>query len=372
MKIEMKKLVIAVVACTAILSGCQRSQNKGGMEIVHRTITVGKSDQTLLSDYSAKLKGSQFVEIRPQVSGVITKICFNEGDQVRKGQVLFIIDQVPYEAALKTAEANVKSVEAKIATAELNLESKRQLFNEDVISEYDLRTAENQVLELKAQLSQAQAQELNARNNLSYTEVKSPVNGVTSMIPYRVGALVSSNIAEPLVTVSDISTIYAYFSMSENQILDIMERYGSLEEGKSRMDQVSLRMSNGKLYPLKGKIDAISGNVEESTGAISLRASFPNPDGLLRNGARGNIEFSTVRENCMVIPQSATYELQNRLFAYKVINGIAVAAPIEVFRLNNGTDYIVESGLEEGDVIIAEGAGLVRAGAAIKTTSEKD
>ena len=170
---------------------------------------------------------------------------------------------MPYKAALETAVANVKSAEAKLATARLSAESKAELFKEQVVSEFDLQTAKNELAEAEAALAQAKAQETNARNDLSYTEVKSPVDGVASMIPYRVGALVSSTISEPLVSVSDDQEVYAYFSMSENQILDLLQQYGSLQKAMSQMPDVELTLSNGKAYVQQGKIDAISGTVDE-------------------------------------------------------------------------------------------------------------
>lgn len=209
-------------------------------------------------------------------------------------------------------------------------------------------------------------------NDLSYTEVKSPVDGVASMIPYRVGALVNSSITEPLVTVSDDSEVYAYFSMTENQILDFVQQYGSLKKAIEHLDKVELTMSNGKTYSSLGKVDAISGTIDEGTGAISLRAVFSNPDQFLRNGGSGTVVVPTVKKQCIIIPQAATYELQNRIFVYKVVDSKAQSAPVEVFRLNNGTEYVVEDGLAPGDVIIAEGAGLVREGTIIKSGSTKE
>ena len=176
------------------------------------------------------------------------------------------------------------------------------------------------------------------------------------MIPYRVGALVGSNIEKPLVTVSDDSEVYAYFSMAENTMLDMIQQYGSLREAMRDMPDVELVMSNGQTYKHKGHIDAISGTISASTGAVSLRASFPNRQRLLRDA--------------IVIPQAATYELQERIFVYKVIDGKAVSSQIKVMAQNNGIEYIVTDGLEVGDVIVAEGAGLVREGATIKTAEQ--
>lgn len=207
----MKQMTILALVCLTLLCSCGSSQQENANTTTYKTLTVAQSDRTLKSGYTATLRGRQYVEIRPQVSGVITDIRINEGDAVRKGQPLFVIDQVPYKAALETAVANVRSAEAKLGTAKLTADSKAELYKEQVVSEFDFQTARNGLAEAEAALAQAKAQEINARNNLSYTEVKSPVDGVASMIPYRVGALVSSNIVEPLVTVSDDSEIYAYF-----------------------------------------------------------------------------------------------------------------------------------------------------------------
>lgn len=338
----------------------------------YRTLVVTRQEQTLLSEYSARLDGQQVVEVRPQVSGLITRICIGEGEKVRRGETLFIIDQVPYRAALAEAEANVKSAEAKLSTARLNLESTRMLHEANVVEEYNLNTARNELAAAEAALAQAHAQEVNARNNLSYTEVKSPVDGVAGMINYRVGALVGSSISEPLVTVSDDSRMYAYFSMTESSVIDLIERYGSLEAFVCQMPDVTLRMSNGRIYDEKGRIAAVSGMVDAGTGSVTLRADFPNPKGLLRGGGNGTLLLPVTRSGCMVIPQGATFELQDRVFVYKVVEGKAQSAPVTLFRLNNGTEYIVESGLEEGDVIIAEGAGLVQEGATVNSLNGKE
>ena len=273
----MKQLIIFVVLCLPLLYSCGAPQQQE-TDTAYKTLTIKSGDQILKTGYTATLRGRQNVEIRPQVSGIITEICINEGDAVHKGQTLFIIDQIPYKAALQTAIANVKSAEAKLATAKLTADSKAELYKEQVVSEFDLQTARNEQIAAEAALAQAKAQEVNARNDLSYTEVKSPVDGVASMIPYRVGALVNSSITEPLVTVSDDSEVYAYFSMTENQILDFVQQYGSLKKAIEHLDKVELTMSNGKTYSSLGKVDAISGTIDEGTGAISLRAVFSNPD----------------------------------------------------------------------------------------------
>ena len=293
-----------------------------------------------------------------------------EGESVHKGQVLFVIDQTPYKAAYEIAVANVKSAEAALSTAQLILESNKNLYEQDVVSEFDLMTAQNDLTEAEARLALCRAEEVNATNNLSYTEVRSPVNGVASMIPYRVGALVNSSISQPLVTVSDDSKVYAYFSMAENQMLNMIQQYGSLKNAIKQMPEVELIMSNGQTYEYTGKINAISGTISETTGAVSLRAVFDNRNHLLRNGGSGTIIIPTTLKDAIIIPQSATYELQDRVFVYKVIDGKASATEIQVSPQNNGKEYIVEGGLEVGDIIIAEGAGLVKEGAEIKIKEE--
>ena len=366
---NVKKLIWILPIVSLLFSACSSEKGKRGQgsQAQYKTLTVQRSDQTLTSEYSARLTGRQIVEIRPQVSGNITRICINEGQQVTRGQVLFIIDQVPYQAALEVAKASVATAQAKMETARMEYESSQTLKSQQVVSDYTVQTSLNALNEAKAALAQAKAQELNARNNLGYTVVRSPVSGSASMIPYHVGSLVSSNISEPLVTVADDHEMYAYFSVTENHTIDLIQQYGSIEQFIKQAPEVELRLSNGSTYSNKGRINAVSGTVDASTGAVSLRAVFSNPQHLLHNGGAATVVLPTKRSNCIVIPQEATYELQNRVFVYRVIDGKTKATPIEVFRLNNGKEYIVESGLNEGDVIIAEGAGLLKDGIEVKT-----
>lgn len=360
----MKKAFVFVGTCLVTLLGlltaCTQSagtSQEGG----YKTMTVKKENRLLTNSYLAVVKGRQSVEIRPQVSGTITDICVKEGAKVQKGQVLFVIDQVPYQAALQTAVANVKSAEVAVATARLTSDSKEELFKERVVSDFDRQTARNSLLEAEASLAQAKAAETNARNDLSYTVVRSPVNGVAGMSSYRVGALVNSSITTPLLTVSDDEEIYVYFSLTENQILSLVRQYGSVEKALAGMPKVSLLLSDGTTYAHEGTVDAISGTIDTETGAISLRAVFPNPEGMLRNGSTATLVLPYTKNDVMVVPQEATFEIQDKVYVYKVNKeGKAESAQVTVFPLNNGQEYIVESGLQEGDVIVAEGAGLIQ------------
>lgn len=361
---KMKKAFVSVGACFCALLGMLTACTQPAptsQESGYKTMTVKKENRLLTNSYSAVVKGRQSVEIRPQVSGTITEICVKEGAKVHKGQVLFVIDQVPYKAALQTALANVKSAEAAVATARLTFDSKEELYKERVVSDFDRQTAQNSLLEAEASLAQAKANETNARNDLSYTVVRSPVDGVAGMSSYRVGALVNSSITTPLLTVSDDEEVYVYFSMTENQMLSLIRQYGSVDKALAGMPKVSLQLSDGVKYAHEGVIDAISGTIDTGTGAVSLRAVFPNPEGMLRNGSTATLVLPYTKENALVVPQEATFEIQDKVYVYKVNeSGKAESAQVTVFPLNNGQEYIVESGLQEGEVIVAEGAGLIQ------------
>ena len=260
----------------------------------------------------------------------------------------------------------------------MTVASKEELFKENVVSLFDLQTARNSLRSANATLAQAQAELLNARNNLSYTVIKSPVDGIAGMSSYRVGDLVSSSMSSPMISVSDNSEMYAYFSMTEKQILALSRQNGSLTDALKAMPEVKLLLSDGSEYQEKGHIDAISGMIDTSTGSVTLRAVFPNSKNILRSGSTGNIKFPYTKKNCMVIPQTATYELQDKVFVYKVVDGKTQSTQVKVFEVNDGKEYIVESGLNMGDVIIAEGAGLLSNGilvnqaASAPTATRKD
>lgn len=369
-KKSMMKQMITVI-CSATLAACGNApavQTRSEYQVMDITT----SDKELQTTYSAAIRGRQDIDIYPQVSGTLTRLCVEEGQAVRKGQILFIIDQVPYIAALRTAEANVEAAKAGVATSQLTYDSKRELYAQKVVSEFDLKTSHNSLLSAKAQLAQAEAQRINAANNLSYTEVKSPADGVVGTLPYRVGTLVSSGMPKPLTTVSDNSDMYVYFSMTENQMLELTRRYGSKDKALAEMPAVSLQLNDRSTYPQEGKIETISGVIDTSTGTVSLRAVFPNKDGLLTSGGSGNVIVPLKKEDCIVIPQAATYELQDKVFVYKVVDGKAQSAPVQVTRVNGGQEYIVENGLQVGDVIVVEGVGLLREGTPVvaKPTSD--
>lgn len=355
----MNNKVLTLLMVAAVMWSCSRKSPQ--QEIArYKTMTVEAKDVNVATDYSARLEGQQTVEIRPEVGGLIKKICIHEGDKVKRGQVLFVINPVPYRAAYDEALANVKSAEAQLATAQLTMENTEALWQHKVVGDYELMTARNALSAARAALAQAKAKAVSAAEDLDHTEVKSPVDGVAGMIAYRVGALVSSSIQSPLVTVTDDSSIYAYFSLTEKQVNDMIAKYGTMDAFINKAPEVTLKMAGGKDYPTKGHIAAVSGIVTEGTGAITVRADFDNPDRLLLGGGSATVCVPNKRSGCIVIPQGATYELQNKTFAYKMVDGKPQSTAVVVTKLNNGKEYIVEEGLKPGDVIIAEGAGLVK------------
>ena len=354
----------AVMACFMAAVSCGQAPTEQG-PAQYGVTTIATTDREIQSNYSATIRGRQDIDIYPQVSGTISELRVTEGQSVSKGQTLFIIDQVPYKAALQTAEANVAAAKASVATAQLTYDSKKELFAKSVVSQYDLSTAENTLLTAKAQLAQAEAQRVNAANNLSYTVVKAPANGMVGTLPYRVGALVSASMPQPLTTVSDNSEMYVYFSMTENQLLNLTRKYGSIANTLKNMPDIQLQLNDGSIYDQTGRIESISGIIDSSTGSVQLRAAFPNKGGLLHSGGAGSIILPVNYTDCIVVPQVATFELQDKVYVYKVVDGKATSSMIDVEKINNGREYIVKSGLVPGDVIVAEGVGLLREGTPI-------
>lgn len=360
--------LLAVLFCSC---GKEAEEQKPDAPQEYPLMVVAPEDKSLSIKYTAVLEGRQDVEVRPEVSGLITKVCVEEGARVHKGQVLFVINQVPYQAAVQKAKAAVATAEANLANAKLSLDGKKELFKEKVISDFELRTAQNTYNSAEASLMQAKAELRSAENDLSYTEVKSPVDGVAGMTSFRIGALVGPTMTEPLITVSDNSVMYAYFSLAEKQALELTSQYGSLEKAAEAYPVVTLELKDGQTYAEPGHIDVISSIVDRTTGTVSLRANFPNDAGQLLSGGSANVILPYNESGALVIPQGATYEIQNKIFTYKVVDGTTVATPIEVFKINDGKEYIVTSGLAQGDTIVAEGAGLLKAGTKVTAMTQK-
>ena len=360
-------LIAGVAVVLASCGGGQQQQQMPVPQIATMTVEYGNSE--LESAYPVTIKGRTDIAIRPQVSGFITKVHVDEGQQVRKGQVLFTLDQVQYQAAVDAAQAAIRVAESAVNTAQLTADNKRRLYDKNIISEYEWQMADNQLKQAKAQLASANAQLVTAQKNLAYTVVTAPSDGVIGSIPNREGSLASPSSMEPLTTVSDNSEVYAYFSLNEKDILGMTDNGArSLNSSVDAMPPVSLRLANGEIYPEKGKVATVSGVIDNTTGAATIRALFNNPSGMLRSGSTGSVLIPNSFEKVIIIPQSATSELQNIRFAYVVNDSNKiVATPIQVSPISDGKNFIVVSGLEVGQRIAVEGVGTsVRDGITIQ------
>ena len=359
-----------LVMCLSFTSCGKQGQNGSQMIKELAVVSVSSSNVELISSYPAVIKGKQEVEIRPQVSGFITRLAVDEGSVVRKGQTLFIIDPVQYEEAVNAARAAVNVAKANMATAELTAQNKRELAKNNIIGAYDLQMAENSLLSSKALLAQATAQLVNAEKNLSYTRVSSPSDGVVGTIPFRVGSLVSPSIVTPLTTVSDISEMYAYFSMTERQLLGFTANGTSSKDILSTMPSVQLKLIDGTIYADTGKVETMSGVIDQTTGSVSIRAKFSNKSKILRSGGTGIVLVPANMTDRILVPQKATYEIQDKRFVYVVDDKSTVkSTPIEIFTLDDGQNFVVTSGLKAGDKIVVEGISSLKDGMQIKAVT---
>ena len=368
----MKPLLLSGLILGLGLTSCgSKEQSQMGQQSAPNiaVITVKKGTADLESAYPAIIKGKKDVEIRPQVTAFITRVCVDEGQQVSAGQTLFILDQVQFEAAVNQAEAAVAVAREALNSAKITASNKQKLFDKNIISEYENQLAQNDLASAKAQLAQAEANLVNARKNLSYTVVKAPSAGYVGSIPNREGSLASPSSASPLTTISDISEVYAYVSFNEKQILEMTNSGAtSLSSALAALPPVKLQLSDGSIYPETGKVATLTGLIDNTTGsAASVRVLFPNKNGMLRSGSTGTILIPVHEENVYTIPQNATTEIQNIRYAYVVgDSNKVVSKQIKVLANNDGKNFFVTSGLNDGDRVVIEGVGIsVRDGSVI-------
>ena len=367
----MKKNKFLMLAAVAVmLSSCGGQQGgSGDNEYAVRTIETQNAE--LQTTYPATIRGVQDVEIRPMVSGFITKMYVKEGQTVKKGQVLFEINKVTYEAAVRQASAAVNSAAAQLNTSKLTYENNQKLFANNVIGTYELEASKNAYENARAALAQARANYTSAKQNLNYCYVTSPANGVVGDLPYRVGALVSASSAQPLTTVSDINTMQVYFSMTEKDVLDMTKEKGGLHTAINDYPAVQLQLADGTTYNHEGKVAAVSGVIDQSTGSVSMRADFPNPEHLLKSGGSGYIIVPHVSSNAIIVPQDAVVQVQDRYFVYIVGKDNKVKySPVTINPNNDGKNYIIESGLKAGDKIVVSGVTTLKDGMQIKPITE--
>lgn len=372
-------LAATIAGLSTMAVSCGKKQDQAAQQQQApsiEVITVAPGTSELANSFPAIIKGKTDIEVRPLVSGFITKVCVDEGQQVKKGQTLFILDQVQYQAAVQQAQASVNSAKAAVNTAQSNERNQKMLYDKGIISVTQWQNSADQLAQAKAGLAQAQAALTTARKNLSYTVVTAPSNGVVGTIPNREGSLASPQSAVPLTTVSDVNQVYAYFSLNEKDLLALTDNgQKTVTQALQDMPEVQLRLANGEIYPLMGKVSTVAGSNDNSTGSAQVRALFQNTNGMLRSGSTGQIIIPNINNAALMVPQKATYEVQDKRFVYVVNDSNVVAGrPIEVLDINDGQNFVIVDGLQAGERVVVEGVGtVVREGMTIQpvTAAEK-
>ena len=362
-------LFVAALAAIATLTSCGGSK-KGGMpnfgDDEFAVSTISTSNAALQTTYPATIKGIQDVEVRPKVSGFITKVYVHEGQTVSAGQTLFTIDSETYQAAVRQCLAAVNTAKAQMNTAKLTYQNNKKLYDSKIIGEYELSTAANSLATAKAQVAQAEASLASAREQLAWCNVKSPSAGVVGSLPFKEGALVSAS-GQALTTVSNISTMEVFFSVSESQILNMSKTNGSMQAAIASFPAVKLQLADGTIYNHPGKVVKMSGVIDATTGSVSLIAHFANPEKLLKSGGAGQIVIPNDNNSAIVIPQEACSQVQDKIFVYAVTKDNKVKySEIKVNPQDDGKNYIVTDGLHVGDRIVVKGITKLTDGMQIK------
>ncbi|MCD8288832.1 MAG: efflux RND transporter periplasmic adaptor subunit [Prevotella sp.] len=369
----MKKISFLMLATLAVIvSSCGNSGGLGSdNEYTVRTASTQSTE--LQTSYPATIKGVQDVEIRPKVSGFITELKVSEGQTVSRGQVMFVIDNETYKAAVDQAKAAVDAAEAQLNTSKLTYDNSQKLYDNNVIGDYELRSAENSYTSAVAALEQAKANYAAAKQNLDFCFVTSPANGVVGDLPYKVGALVSSTSTEPLTTVSDINTMQVYFSMTEKDLLELTKSKGAVNNAISDFPAVQLQLADGSIYEQEGKVVTISGVIDQTTGSVLVKTEFANPDHLLKSGGTGSIIIPHTNSDALIIPQDAVSQIQDQYFVYIVGEDNKVKhTAITIDANDDGKNYIVTSGLNVGDKYVISGVTSLSDGMEITPITEEE
>jgi len=366
------KTLLTILGALVIFTACGVNQAAPGHDSAQApsipVIEVHSSAAITTTEYPASIQGKVNVEIRPQVSGILQNVLVDEGSFVTKGQALFQIDDNPFREQLNNAEAVLHAAEADVLNAELEVERLSPLVDNRVVSEFQLKAAKAKHRAARANLDQAKAQVESARINLAYTIVKAPVSGLIGRLPKKQGSLVGPADPEALTTLSDVHEVYAYFSLSERDFIRFKAAYSgnTIQDKLGNVPAVSLLLADNSVYPEHGRLDMIDGQFDNSTGAITLRASFPNSRGLLRSGNTGKIQLPIRHEEIFLIPQAATMEIQDKRFVFVLDKENKVSRKPITTVGKSGSDYLVKDGLEEGDRIVEKGIEKLQDGIVIR------
>ncbi|MFA5972457.1 MAG: efflux RND transporter periplasmic adaptor subunit [Lentimicrobiaceae bacterium] len=351
-------LLLALLLCS-----CGEKKKTGKVLVTkdYQVLTLQPRPATTYSDFPATIQGEDVIEIRPMVNGYLEAIYVAEGATVTKGQLLFRIRNPQYDQDVVTANAAIKIAIADVDAAKMNVEKVRPLVEKDIVSKYELESAQYTLESKEAVLAQAHAALANAKTNVGYTIIRSPQNGIIGSIPYKIGALVSSTTSNPLTILSDISNVYAYFSCNEKQLLSFSASIAgsTMQDKLNQLPLVTLLLADGTEYDKKGKLETASGLINTETGSASFKAVFPNPLGIIHSGASAVVRVSSTIDSALLVPQSASYEIQDKRFVYtvtaenRVIGKSIVSQPT-----NDGQFLIVTAGLSKGDRILLSGSNL--------------
>ncbi|WP_295769902.1 efflux RND transporter periplasmic adaptor subunit [uncultured Mucilaginibacter sp.] len=357
---------LAIILSLAVLYGCAEkpAQQQAAPPQALPVTEIKVDTATTYQDYPASIEGAVNVEIRPQVAGTLDRLYADEGAYVTKGQPLFKINENPFREALNNAKASQQAAEGAMANAKLEVEKLTPLVQNKVVSEYQLKAAKAALQVAQAQVAQAKAQVGTAQINLGYTVIKAPVSGYIGRLVKKQGSLVSPSDAEALTQLSDVHDVHVYFSLGETDFVNFKAQYAgkNLQDKISHLPPVALVLSDKSSYTLPGKIDMIDGQFDKTTGAITVRATFPNADGLLRSGNTGKVRLSLQHNNVARVPQDATLELQDKVFVYAVGDSNKVAKQPIVIEGKSGSDYLVKSGLNPGQQIVLSGVDHLQDG----------
>lgn len=336
-------------------------------------ITINQSSQETFVDYPASIQGATDLEIRPQIAGTIDRVLVNEGQLVSKGQLLFQITELPFRAQLNNAKAALQAAQAAVLNAQLEIDKLTPLVQAKVVSAFQLQTAKTTHQIALANVEQAKSNVNSAQINLNYTQIKAPISGYIGRLPKKQGSLVSPADVEALTQLSDVHEVHVYFSLAETDFISFNAKY----QGKSVADrikhlpQVSLVLADQTLYPQQGKIDMIDGQFDKTTGAITLRASFANANGLLRSGNTGKIRLAIEHNNVLLVPQASTIEIQDKIFVFAVGKDNKISKqPIKILG-TSGNNYLIEDGLKSGDQIVSKGFESLKEGDLIQPEKTK-
>jgi len=348
-------MVIIILGLSSCKDSSQQQMAHGPMPFPVQS--AEKANVTVYSQYAANIEGEQNIEIRPKVEGFVDKIYIDEGSQVKKGQLLFKLSAEILNQQVNAANANVEVAKAQVVSAKVEVDKIKPLVEKNIISSVQLQTAESSLNAAKAQLNAAKADYLNAKENLSYTLITSPVDGIIGDIPYRIGSLVGRSETQPLTTVSNISNVYAYFNLNEKQLLEFnrLLKGKSIDEMIKSLPEIELILADGSVYEQKGRIETINGMVNPRTGSVSYRAIFPNPANLLRSGISGHVKLPSIQNKVILVPQKATFELQGKKFVYLVDKDSKVLSKEVIVSNSIDQNFIVQNGLNEGQVFVVDG-----------------